>query len=364
MTMLCNAMMLSPQGSIYIKSSQQGSITIGSGGTSNTVTINAVNTANSVIFIGGFYGTEGTSANADSIYGYLSLTDSHTITATRAGSDTVTSTYPYTIVEFTQGIMNTPVQAGTIAITGLTSSNTATISTVSSNAIVLWLGSTSDSLTAGTASYNMTGVDLTNTTTVTAHVDSTSQPGLTKTTTASYMVLDLTSTVVKSVQKIANTTATSSLTYNSTISAVTAANTILLFNGVDAPAAITTANWYFYYELTTTTNVRATRSGTGTNSKTYYVTVLEFQSGILKSSQKALDTIAAGSSSHGTTVTAVNTNNAILNYAGRTITNATTLANSYVAAILTNSTTVTLNMGANVAAGGTATVARELIEFN
>jgi hypothetical protein len=82
-----------------IKAIYRGTITLVYSNTSNTATITAVDTTKSILMNLGGYGTDSGSVNVGSIP-YLELTNSTTITASRASGCSGTSKVSYQLVEF------------------------------------------------------------------------------------------------------------------------------------------------------------------------------------------------------------------------------------------------------------------------
>lgn len=84
-----------------VKSVQYGSITIGTGSTSNTATITAVRTDKALlVYLGGTVSGSGT-GNTDIALSRVTLTNSTTVTATRGESDANLSTVTtFVVIEF------------------------------------------------------------------------------------------------------------------------------------------------------------------------------------------------------------------------------------------------------------------------
>jgi len=149
-----------------VKNIQYGSISIGSGNTSNTATITSVDTSNSLIFWLGSYNTSATT-NQDMIAN-VALTNATTVTATRSHGGTNTCVARFVVIEFIPGVL-TSVQRGTITIASGSTSNTATITSVSENvAFFNCLGYRSTNSSAERIDSAFATVDLTAATTVTA----------------------------------------------------------------------------------------------------------------------------------------------------------------------------------------------------
>ncbi len=117
---------------------QKFSITIASGQTTGTATINAVGSG-AFIMPGGC--NPSVSSNGEEISAYLSLTNSTTITATRTLGTAGTIAVKGCIVDGNTTNLIKSVQFGTITLTTGVTSNTASISAVTNaNAVVQYLG--------------------------------------------------------------------------------------------------------------------------------------------------------------------------------------------------------------------------------
>lgn len=338
----------------YVISIQTVAITIGTGATSNTATISSVNTSFAAVIFGGVNSSD-TGAVANISLARVELTNATTVTATRnTSSGSFTVTVYATIIEFDSSMISS-VQAGTISFTTAQTTNTATISSVTtSRAVVLFLGAinSSGSLTPTSTIHALT---LTNATTVTADRGTASAV----TMTMGYMVVEFQAAVIQSVQARSVTLATSATSNTDTITSVTTGNTMLLWNGgVHASTAV--ASTYHNITLTNSTTVTLTRTGSSTSSRTIKYTVLEFVSGVLNSAQRG--TVAFGAtSSKDTTISSVNTSYAVANWLGSLASaSATTAGEILTSAKLFDATTIRTQRGA---ATNDATVSWEAIEF-
>jgi len=149
-----------------IKSIQYGNIAIGSGAASNTATITSVTTANSLIFWNGAYNTAATTNN--NLIADIALTNATTVTATRTGTGANTCTARFVVIEFIPGVL-TSVQRGTITIASGSTSNTATITSVSEDvAFFNCLGFRSANASTERADAVLATVNLTTATELTA----------------------------------------------------------------------------------------------------------------------------------------------------------------------------------------------------
>ncbi len=271
----------------YIKSMQDFEITIATGATSGTVTIDAVNTAYAVVFPAGTT-TTSTSTDYRDFSARTTLTNATTLTATRDGASTGTIVVRGSLVEFDASMVNS-VQYGTITVSPSATAGTATITAVGTRAVVIPLGFSCTSITG--VNHAMTRLDLTNTTTVTATRGSSNS----STITASYCVVDFTATAVSSVQQRNIALLGTSLAESDSITPVNTGRTILIDNGC---ASTTTAarGRSHRYELTGTSVVSITRESTTGLTRNVGFTVVEFQPGILEAIRRGslqLDSIAS-----------------------------------------------------------------------
>lgn len=335
----------------FIQSIQSVSISLSAAQATNTATISAVTVANAFCVLqGSITSVTATNAGVQNAC-YVQLTNGTTVTVTR-NTATNTCTVNAVVIEFSSGV--NVINQGTIAIASGSTSNTATFSAVSANAFVIFLGS-SPSATASINGYCAT-VELTNTTTVTATVGTTLGSG---SLTVAYVVVDLSSTIIKSVQKLAKTDATTNASYTDTITSVTTGNS-LIFNG-GVRSTMTGANFpsmFHTLQLTNGTTVTYTRSGALGTSRTVCGTVVEFQSGVLNSSVQRNTVAISAATSNTATITSVNTSKSFANYCGW-LSGGATPAVTFTDLALTNATTVTINLNSS----GSSTLSYEVAEF-
>jgi len=123
----------------FIKSIQYGSISLSTAQTSNTATINSVNTANSVVVFTGCT----SKPVLDDIRSYnvkMVLTDSTTVTGTRTATDSDANISAFMVLEFQGGV------AKSIQLDSRTGDGVITISSINENKTMLFSqGSTSTS---------------------------------------------------------------------------------------------------------------------------------------------------------------------------------------------------------------------------
>lgn len=234
------------------------------------------------------------------------------------------------------------VQRGTITIASGSTTGTATITAVTDTAWLRYCGATTTATTSraqGTAS-----IVLTNSTTVTA----TRKTSSTNTVIVSFEVIDADSTnLIKSIQPVSATFATDG-TQNSTISAVTVANSAIFYLGHQSE--VTTFNYGVdlpLWSLTSTTNAACIASSVTTGLIANAV-VVEFQPGALNQATQFHSVHVPSAGSGTQTITSVNVNNSMIAYAGQDNTDDESSAENMMWATLTNATTVTITGGVNV----------------
>lgn len=151
-----------------IKAIQRGKITLGDNVLSNTATITAVVTANSVVTLLGSYTANGTS-QAYTNTAFLKLTNTTTVTAARGANtaDGVVLVVSFEVIEFYAFAMKQATQDVTITTTGGASGTASITAVVTTKAWVVLRGG--DIATGGVFSARETlmEVELTNSTTVT-----------------------------------------------------------------------------------------------------------------------------------------------------------------------------------------------------
>lgn len=334
---------------------QHFSVTIGTGKTTGTVTINAVG-ANALIIYDGFNPT--TTNNPAIGFARITLTNSTTITATRNTSD-ATNTISITgcIIDATSNLI-TSIQFGTVSIANTASSGTASISAVTNtNAATQLLGWSSDNTTY--SGVNEQPVISLSGTTVTA-----TRTGTGGNLTVGFCIIEFTGAALnQSVQNVSATSSASVTSYTATITSVVTTNSILIYAGSNIATSTTNMSQILQSgSLTNGTTVTISVSSAVANAKTYNCTVVEFISGLLNSSvQRGTTAITAGNGSNTSTITSVVKNNSLLSYLGFTTNNTTARIDLSAESVLTNNTTVTISRFATT--GATTTGSWEVAEF-
>lgn len=160
--------------SSLIRSSQHGLITLGNATATATATIDAVDTAQSIVLWSGGYGNQNTGNPPSSTFSVVDLTNATTITATRGSTSGANTLYvPYQVCEFAPGVFRS-IQSGTVSMGNGVSTNTATITGVNTGkSICVFRGWYTNDTTTGTTpwDFQMWGVSqrLTNSTTITVN---------------------------------------------------------------------------------------------------------------------------------------------------------------------------------------------------
>lgn len=301
-----------------IKSIQRGTITIASGANSNTATISSVDTTKAAVTLLGFSSANDTAFDASQTLPAVVLTNATTVTASTGTSDGSNARIvSYEVVEF-QSWAVTSIQTGTVTISNSTtvpSTNTATISSVDTARSALFFGGCTFDDNSAVISNIYQNLTLTNATTVTGRVSQ--GPGASSVSIGYFTIVQFALNIVRSVQQATITIATSQTTGTASISAVTTANCVFLFRGIEVPNAAITGTTsdttrYPYAYLSSSTQVSAVRgAASGALSSSIYVTVLEFYPQFVVSRQSGETAIASGQTQQANTISAVTVNKSI-----------------------------------------------------
>lgn len=339
-----------------IVSIQQASVSMTTGNTTGTATINSVTVANTALFYGGQSPGAGTDFTNE--YGSVDLTNATTLTATRNTSATNTVTLYVTVVEWKSSAVNS-IQSGT-ASTSSGTSGTATITSVTTgNSIVLYNGQVCQVTGSSAQSTTIVHIQLTNATTVTVTRGASSGSAV----IGHFMVLEFKSGILQSsTQNGTIAIAAASTSNTATITSVTTANTLLLYNGQISSNGSDAGNSWAYLVLTNATTVTATRVGTS-GTQTPAFSVLEFKSANVKSNNSAQTVIATSTQTNTATITAIVTTKAIMSFLGDVNSAGSTIAvDTWANAVITNTTTITVGRGAGSGAN-TDTVSWNVLEL-
>ena len=257
-----------------ITSLEQSSATIASGATSGTATITTVSdTTKAVVFYHGHeLGDAGTGINVPDAFCAIDLTNSTTVTAVRnTGTANRSITVSFTVIEFDASFISS-VEKRSVTLTSSNTSDTDTISSVTTtDSFLVWNGFTSSQNTGANSYYH---IGLTNSTTVTLTRGGTSPA----TRTIKYTVVQLQSGVLDSNES--GVTSVASDTSNTTTLATTVdtSRSFLNYQGVMSPSSL--QSQAFHGEvLTNSTTVTVNRNTAGTSTSDGAWSVLQLSTG-------------------------------------------------------------------------------------
>jgi len=252
-----------------VDSIQQGTITVGDLSSSNTDTITSVNTSRSVVLYNGQTTTRTSLPTTDTVAS-LSLTNSTTITATTRGSS-LSATVGYTVIEFATGVVDS-VQEFDITVSSGTT-NTATISSVVTGQSCIFPGGFR---VGGVRLNNWAYAELTNSTTVTATINTADATGASIVGT----VVEFNSDYIESIQRGTVSMSTSDTTVDTTITSVDVSKSIVQAIGGTSGSSSTMdpEEQTFTLEFTSSTNIRSHKVVAG-RAMTLSYEVVEFSDG-------------------------------------------------------------------------------------
>lgn len=330
-----------------IQNLQPFAITIASAGTSNTGTVTSVDTTRSTIVYGGVQSGDTSSSDGTNDFCTFVLTNATTITITRTGTGAFTLIGKGTLIQWKSGVVKS-ISQGTIVIGSGSTSNTASFTAVTSgNAIVLFGGLTTS--TNGTTGQLLARTALASTTTASA----TRNTSTTNTVTVGYCMFEFNSGILNSSTQSGTITGVTGTPQNSTITAVTMAQTWLIYEGQTVTNTGNSYNEMGYIQLTSTTNVQFT---SGTGAIVGYM-VCEFKLANAKSNSYAAVTTTTTTGT--ATFSAVNTSLAWVTFLG-TICNTAISQVGLFDAVLTNTTTATIERNGGTTSATTGLVMMEL----
>jgi len=329
-----------------IVSCQQFSVSLSSG-TSNTATINAVDTTRSVIILSGMHGN---STVTGRIRGQAVLTNSTTVTVTRGVSTTLTLVVKGTVIEFAPWVVAS-VQSGTITPAAATT-GTATITSVdTARAVVLDQGAV-----CGAAGSAITGsfaqLTLTNATTVTA------KTGAAGSNSFGFSVVEfrpgVLAQLVAGSLDATNTNTSDTVTLAPNVDTSMAA---LLFAGMLSSSNSLDVG-FTRAALTDGSTVTQTRT-TGTSAEHgSALAVAQLSRRVVRRIQRGTVSIAAGFTGTAT-IEAVDTSRSYVILLGFSVAAAATPDQALPSLALTAADTVTATLGS----GGTVTASFEVVTF-
>lgn len=253
-----------------VKTNQSGIISLSAAQLSNTATISAVTTTNTVCFLNG--STCGTDSETGDWPMAIFLASSTSVELIRAANSFgVAAAGYYTILEFQPGILNSSTQAGTITISS-GSSATGTISAVTPGQALVVANFTYQG-NAGSTGLISANATLTNGTTITATINgSASQP-----TTIYYTVVEFKAINIRSMNRGTITIATSATSNTAAITAVNINKAITNYTGSTSAGSTNPATSSAAISLANATTPTATReASSGSLTLTVGYEILEF----------------------------------------------------------------------------------------
>lgn len=284
------------------------------------------------------------------LFAYLAIIGLLFVPVTVAVANPVISSYAYS----SGCTMTQSVQEFTILIGTSATSNTATITSVdTSRSLIVWGGLSSNATTANPA-ITSARVTLTNGTTVTA-VRNTADA--TDTVTVSGTVVQFNSCAVSSVEYGTVSIAAASATGTAAISSVTTTNSAVQFLGVSSDGtSVDYGRTGARLNITSSTQVTATRSTTTTANIVVAFAVVQFTSTVLNSNTQE-NTMSVTGTSDTNTITSVTVGQTWLVYGGQNgAYSASSNGQFFIKTYLTNGTTITSTCTTSHAWAVTATV--------
>jgi len=300
----------------FVKNIQQGSITIGTSATSNTLTITSVVTGNTKIVFNGLIASNTGTEDATTDMATVTLTNSTTVTANRnTGSATLTVEVRFTVVEYYPNIVT--VQYVSVSITTTNTSNTGSISAVTTSRSVLhWLGSYSNN-TGVLRGLSWTYATISSTTQVTVNRNGSTS----STCVTSLCVVEYASGVLQSSTQAFAFNETTNDTSNITISSVTTGNSMIAYAGQTGLYSSSMNSAYLAQAwLAGATTVSYQRDTSGSGQININGTVYEYKSSDVSQSVQRGNTtpVTDGSTSTDITITSLtSTARAYISYIGQ-----------------------------------------------
>lgn len=323
---------VAPAATPYVNSVKYYSVTVGSGQTSNTVTIDAVG-AKALIFP--TFESSGTSTAPSATMGRVELTNSTTITLTRNTASTVTITAWIAVVDATDALVDN-VRYGTVSLAAATSGTASITSVDTSRSSPVYLGMTSDSGSQSAGRQN-SRVTLTDATTVTG----TTSNAITG--TIGFMIVDWADAAISSVENVVATFTSANTSDTTTITSVDV-NRSMVFHGGCSGALSNSRDVNYLNQLTAATTITHTRGGTATTSRTINASVVQFASGVFAINNQRGTIDLTGVTSNTATITDIGTSKGFVNFNGYWNNNNSQPTTTFSAHTLTNGTTVTASI--------------------
>lgn len=266
-----------------IQSIQPFTITPTTGTTAGTAAITAVDTSKSVIFPNGLRLNSGSANTFETMMALYVLVSSVQVRVQKTVAFPTTATFTGTVVEFANFVNS--IQSGTITLTTASTGATATINAVSTRAFILFQGADIQTVTSRGASYQ--GVTIINST----QVQAVATPS-TLAMNIRFTVVDLSSDVVDSVQRIDLSTNAASSIDTATINSVDTGLSFIADGGQASSAQIAGAQLLstlasYTAHLAGPTSVQFTRiNGANTVVRRHLASVVTLKSQALASTIK------------------------------------------------------------------------------
>jgi hypothetical protein len=297
---------------------QHFAITIASGNTAGTATINAVGSGAFILY-GGC--APSTANNPSRSQARLTKTNSTTITATRNSGTSSTLVIKGCIIDGDTTNLIESVQYNTVTLTGV-SSNTASISSVTNaNTALHFLGQSSSNSTWDGSACNVR-LSLSGTT-----VTADRTLGLDNIIVSFVAIEFKGSTLNQSVQNISTSSGTPA-SWTTTINSVDTNNAITLYAGLSidntstSPAACLVRGY-----ITSSTVFTCDNNSADIRIRTYNATVVEFVSGVLNSNVQRGTTTLTGVTSNTTSITSIDETVTGISYLGQSSSSTTAVLN-------------------------------------
>lgn len=257
--------------SALIKSVQHGTITVNAAGTSNTATVNSVATGKAALVWLGQTTTETSDFAPENFCPRITLTNSTTVTANRAGNGSAV-TVGFCLIEFAPAAVAS-VEQRSVTFNNTNSSNTDTVSNVAAARTILLGGGMTANDIGGLLNYcaTLARFELTDATTVT-FTDATTYL---MSVTYNYTVVQFATGVIRSLQR-GSISLASAAQADGTVSSVNTAKAVVISNScVPTSGSSNYDRGLSMVKLQSATAVRANR-GNATGTATAGFQLVEF----------------------------------------------------------------------------------------
>lgn len=332
---------------------QQVSITIPSGQTTSSVSINTVGAGAFLVWQG--FNAANAAAQVDDSNAYLTFTTS-SVTATRGVSSANTVTVNGAVIDGDTTNLIKSVQSGTIVVSSTNTSatiNPSSTVTVASSAI-FYLGDDSAN-TLATLAAGITRLSFT-----TSSITVNRITGTTAVVTTGYCLVQFQSSALNSAtQSLAFSDNTAGTSSTSSITAITSSNAMLAYGGQNPPGSNPAAGQM--YATLGTSSVTFTWNTSVSAQRNYNCTVIEFVSSVLAASVQRGTMALSAASSVTSSITSSPTAATLCNWLFNSTTQ-TTVDFAVSAYEISQATASSITMTAHSAATGTGSF--EVIQFN